>query len=119
MQKLKTPKHRISLPSQRIIPMNEIKEELQDVFNRIPRRHTADNVKEIYSLLDEYENLLQKLEGDAQYEKTVARFFDDLDSIRATVKKSNDNKLSKKAKDTLFDEASGALKDSVQELMQL
>jgi len=99
--------------------MNEIKEELQELFNRIPRRHTADNVKEMYSILDAYEELLQKLEADARYEQLVAPFFEALDPIRATIKKSNDNKASKKTKDLLFDEASGALKDTMEELMQL
>jgi len=99
--------------------MNEIKEELQELFNRIPRRHTADNVKEMYSILDAYEALLQKLEADARYEQLVAPFFEALDPIRATIKKSNDNKASKKTKDVLFDEASGALKDTMEELMQL
>ena len=54
-----------------------------------------------------------------RYEKEVASFFEVLDPIRATIKKSNDNKASKKTKDVLFDEASGALKDSIEELMQL
>lgn len=99
--------------------MNEIKEELHQLFNRIPRRHTADNVKEMYSILDTYEDLLKRLEADAQYEAQAARFFEALDPIRATVKKSNDNKVSKKGKDMLFDEASGALKDTMEELMQL
>lgn len=99
--------------------MNETHEKLTELFDRIPRRHTADNVKEIYSILDEYEELLQAMEADTRYEKQVVPFFEALDPIRATVKKSNDNKASKKLKDTLFDEASGALKDTIQELMQL
>lgn len=99
--------------------MNEIKEDLQQLFNRIPRRHTADNVKEMYSILDAYEELLKRLEADARYEQLVAHFFEALDPIRATIKKSNDNKASKKGKDVLFDEASGALKDTMEELMQL
>ena len=99
--------------------MNEIKEELQQLFNRIPRRHTADNVKEMYSILDAYEDLLKRLEADTRYEQQAARFFEALDPIRATIKKSNDNKASKKTKDVLFDEASGALKDTMEELMQL
>jgi 5'-deoxynucleotidase YfbR-like HD superfamily hydrolase len=99
--------------------MNEIKEDLQELFNRIPRRHTADNVKEMYSILDTYEDLLKRLEEDARYEQQAARFFEALDPIRAMVKKSNDNKASKKTKDVLFDEASGALKDTMEELMQL
>ena len=99
--------------------MNEIKEGLNELFNRIPRRHTADNVKEIYSILDAYEDLLKKLEADDRYEKQVVSLFEALDPIRATIKKSNDNKASKKTKDALFDEASGALKDTIEEAMRL
>ena len=99
--------------------MNEIKEEVKQLFQRIPRRHTADNVKEMYSILDAYEDLLKRMETDDYYEKQVARFFEVLEPIRATVKKSNDNKASKKSKDVLFDEASGALKDNIEELLQL
>ena len=99
--------------------MNEFNEKMQQLFNRIPRRHTADNVKEMYNLLDDYEELLLSMEADVRYEKHVARFFEVLEPIRTTVKKSNDNKASKKAKDELFDEASGALKNSMEELMKL
>lgn len=99
--------------------MDEIKERLKELFDRIPRRHSADNVKEMYSLLDEYEDLLKNIEEDERYEKQVARFFESLEPIRAIVKKSNDNKASKKAKDLLFDEASGALKDNMEEAMLL
>ena len=98
--------------------MNEIKEKMKELFDRIPRRHTADNVKEMYSILDAYEDLLKSMEADNRYEKQVAHFFEALDPIRSTIKKSNDNKASKKAKDVLFDEASGTLKDSIDELMQ-
>jgi hypothetical protein len=99
--------------------MNETEKKLQELFDRIPRRHNADNVKEIYNILDEYEEVLQSIESEKEYEQHVAPFFDALDPIRATVKKSNDNKASKKAKDTLFDEASGSLKDTMEELMNL
>jgi hypothetical protein len=99
--------------------MNESHEKLKDLFHRIPRRHTADNVKEMYSILDAYEDVLKEMEADERYEKGVVRLFESLDSIRATVKKSNDPKASKKAKDVLFDEASGDLKDSMEEAMQL
>ena len=99
--------------------MNEIKESLRELFNRIPRRHTAENVKEIYSILDAYEDLLIQMETDARYEKQVAGLFEALEPIRTTIKKSNDNKASKKTKDVLFDEASGALKDAMEEAMQL
>ena len=99
--------------------MNEINDNLKELFDRIPRRHTADNVKEMYSILDAYEDLLQTIEADPRFEKQIAHFFDALEPIRTTIKKSNDNKASKKAKDTLFDEASGSLKDTMEELMQL
>ena len=99
--------------------MDEIKEKIKDLFDRIPRRHTTDNVKEMYSILDAYEDLLKSMEADDRYEKQVAGFFEAIDPIRATIKKSNDNRASKKAKDVLFDEASGALKDTITELMQL
>jgi len=99
--------------------MNEIQEKIKELFDRIPRRHTTDNVKEMYSILDAYEDLLKSMEADDRYEKKVAPFFEALEPIRATIKKSNDNKASKKTKDVLFDEASGALKDTMEELMQL
>jgi hypothetical protein len=99
--------------------MNENHEKLRDLFNRIPRRHTADNVKEIYNILDEYEDVLKDMEADERYSASVTPLFDALDPIRATVKKSNDPKASKKGKDVLFDEASGALKDAVEEAMKL
>ena len=92
---------------------------LKELFDRIPRRHSADNVKDIYAILDEYENVLQDIEREKKYEQQVAPFFDILDPIRATIKKSSDNKASKKMKDTLFDEASGALKDTMEELMEM
>ena len=99
--------------------MNEIEEKAKQLFDRIPRRHTADNVKEMYSILDAYEDLLQTMEAVDGYEKAVAPFFEALEPLRATIKKSNDNKASKKTKDVLFDEASGALKDAMEELMKL
>lgn len=99
--------------------MNEIEKKLGELFRRIPRRHTADNVKEMYSILDLYEDVLKTMETDERYEKQVGRFFEDLDPIRATIKKSNDNKASKRTKDVLFDEASGGLKDSMEAAMQL
>lgn len=99
--------------------MNETHEKLQDLFNRIPRRHTADNVKEIYSILDAYEEVLKEMEADERYGTSVAPLFEPLDAIRATVKNSNSPKAAKKAKDTLFDEASGALKDEIEAAMKL
>jgi hypothetical protein len=100
--------------------MNQTTAALTGVFSRIPRRHSAENVKDIYGLLDEYEDLLRSIEAtNSYYEKNTAIFFDELDSIRATIKKSTDNKASKKNKDQVFDEGSGMLKDSVQALMEV
>jgi hypothetical protein len=100
--------------------MNEINEQLRELFQRIPRRHTADNVKEIYNIVDDYEEVLKTMEADPRYDQqAVAQLFEALDPIRATIKKSNDPKASKKGKDVLFDEASGALKDTMEAAMQL
>lgn len=99
--------------------MNDYKDKITELFDRIPRRHTTDNVKEMYSILEAYEDLLILMEADKKYEQQVAVFFDALDPIKATIKKSNDNKASKKTKDVLFDEASGNLKDTMEALMQL
>jgi hypothetical protein len=99
--------------------MNEIEQKLGELFRRIPRRHTADNVKEMYSILDAYEDVLKTMETDEHYEQHIGGLFEALDPIRATVKKSNDNKASKRVKDVLFDEASGALKDTMEAAMKL
>ncbi|MEO6582714.1 MAG: hypothetical protein ABIO05_00225 [Ferruginibacter sp.] len=100
--------------------MIETSAQLSALFSRIPRRHTPDNVKEIYSILDEYEGILQNIEAEsAEHEKLVPPFFEMLQPIRVTVKKSSDNKASKKTKDSLFDEASGDLKDAMEELMKV
>jgi len=100
--------------------MNLTATALHLLFDRIPRRHHPDNVKEINSILTEYEELLVKIEGEnAWYEKNTGHFFDDIETVRSLVKKSADNKASKKNKDLFFDEASGALKDSMQSLMEL
>lgn len=100
--------------------MNPIKTALTALFDRIPRRHSVDNVKEINNIIAEYEDLLKEIEGvNPFYEKNTAIFFDQLDEVRANIKKSTDNKASKKNKDNFFDDASGALKDSMQALMEL
>ena len=98
--------------------MNTTSTALQELFERIPRRHSPDNVKEIYNILDEYETLLQTIESQSpELEKKVAPFFDSLEPIRALVKKSSDNKAQKKLKDNFFDEASGLLKDGMQDVL--
>ena len=79
-----------------------------------------ENVKEIYSILTEYEDLLITIEAvNAFYEKNIPIYFDELENVRAIIKKSTDNKASKKMKDSLFDEGSGNLKDSMQKLMDI
>jgi hypothetical protein len=100
--------------------MNSITTTLTALFDRIPRRHSADNVKDINSLLTEYEDVLITIEAiNSFYEKAVPPFFDELELVRAIIKKSNDNKASKKNKDSFFDEGSGMLKDSMEALLAL
>lgn len=100
--------------------MNSTITVLNVLYNRIPRRHSPDNVKEINSIIAEYEDLLMEIESvNAFYEKNVPPFFDEVEMIKSTIKKSTDNKASKKSKDNFFDEASGALKDSIHSLLNL
>ncbi len=100
--------------------MNPTTTALTALFNRIPRRHSLENIKDINGIVTEYESLLIKIEAEnAWYEKNIPVFFDELDVVRTTIKRSADNKASKKTKDSFFDEASGALKDSMQALMDV
>jgi hypothetical protein len=100
--------------------MNSTASALTALFNRIPRRHSADNVKEINNILTEYEDLLIGIEAiNPFYEKSIPVFFDDVELVKANIKRSNDNKASKKNKDIFFDDASGALKDSMQALLEV
>jgi len=52
--------------------MKDIKEKLSELFHRIPRRHTADNIKEMCSILEAYEDVLKTIETDDRYEKQIA-----------------------------------------------
>jgi len=93
---------------------------LTALFNRIPRRHSLENVTDIRNILNEYENILIAIEAlNPFYEKNIPPFFNDLDTIRDAIKKSTDNKASKKNKDSFFDEASGLLKDSIDSMIRL
>jgi hypothetical protein len=93
---------------------------LKALFDRIPRRHNADNVKEINSILTEYEDVLIEIEAiNGFYEKAVPSYFDAIENIKETVKNSNSSKASKKGKDDLFDDASCALKDSIEAVIEL
>ncbi len=98
--------------------MNSTATAITALFNRISRRHSIENVKDINSIVAEYETILINIEAiNSFYEKNIPVFFDDLDTVRAAIKKSTDNKASKKNKNSFFDEASGILKDSLQKLM--
>ncbi len=93
---------------------------LNALFQRIPRRHSLENLKEINSIVNEYEDLLISIEAvNSFYENNIPVFFDELDVVRSNIKKSTDNKASKKNKDNFFDEASGALKETMQALISL
>ena len=98
--------------------MNSIAAALKELFERIPRRHSLENVKEINSITLDYEDVLISIEAvNSFYEKNTTTFFDEIDLVKTLVKKSTDNKLSKKSKDNYFDEASGKLKDNIQALI--
>jgi hypothetical protein len=98
--------------------MKQYTEELKELLNRIPRRHTIENVKDINGIVNNYETILTNIEGvNTYYEKNTAIFFTALDTIKTKIKMSADNKASKKNKDIFFDEASGMLKDDIQNLM--
>lgn len=100
--------------------MNSTATALKNLFNRIPRRHSIENVKDINDILIEYEDLLLTIEAvNSFYEKHISAFFDEMEAVKSTIKKSTDNKASKKMKDSLFDEGSGNLKDSMQKLMDV
>jgi len=98
--------------------MNSIATTLIELFDRIPRRHSLENVKEINSITVDYEDVLINIEAvNSFYEKNTTTFFDEIDLVKTLVKKSTDNKVSKKSKDDYFDEASGKLKDNIQALI--
>jgi hypothetical protein len=93
---------------------------LTALFARIPRRHNDENVKEIKNIVSEYEDILINIEAvNPYYEKNISAFFDVVEDIKITIKKSTDNKVSKKTKDNFFDDASVALKDNMEGLLKL
>ena len=100
--------------------MNGTTTSLNHLFNKIPRRHSLDNVKEIYGILAEYEDVLKSIEAEnSWYEKNTANYFDEIVVARSLVKKSTDHKASKKNKDQFFDDAASMLKDSMQSLIEI
>jgi archaellum component FlaC len=99
--------------------METFHQNLEQLRTRIPRRHTSENVLEINSIVDEFEDILRQVEAiDENHAKSTAPLFEQLDEVRSKIKLSNSNKASKKVKDSLFDEASGMLKDAVQSLLE-
>lgn len=95
-----------------------ISNEITALYDRIPRRHTTDNVKDIYGIIDEYEDILIRIESiNSFYEQNIGTYFDASTTAKATIKKSTDNKASKKNKDAFFDEGSGILKENMQEIL--
>jgi hypothetical protein len=100
--------------------MEPYKEQLQELYDRIPRRHSAENVTEINNIINDYEEILGKIESlNPFYEKNTAAFYPSLEQIRGNIKMSNSNKYAKKAKDGLFDDASGMLKDDIHSLINV
>jgi len=98
--------------------MNSITNELKELFDRIPRRHSTENVKDIYIIITEYEDVLINIEAvNSFYEKNISTYFDEAENAKAAIKKSTDNKASKKNKDGFFDEGSGILKESMQNVI--
>ena len=96
-----------------------ISNEITALYDRIPRRHTTDNVKDIYGIIDEYEDILIEIESiNSFYEQNIGTYFDAASISKAAIKKSTDNKASKKNKDSFFDEGSGILKENMQELLE-
>lgn len=97
-----------------------ISNEITALYERVPRRHTTDNVKDIYGIIEEYEDILIQIESiNLFYEKHIGAYFDAAATAKAAIKKSTDSKASKKNKDAFFDEGSGVLKENMQELLVL
>lgn len=93
---------------------------LSALFNRIPRRYSVDNIKEINSLLTDYEDVLIEIEAvNSFYEKAVPPFFENIEAIKVNIKNATSSKASKKQKDDFFDDASCGLKDSVDALVEV
>ena len=96
-----------------------ISNKITALYDRIPRRHTTDNVKDIYGIIEEYEDILIEIESiNSFYEQNIGTYFDASTIAKAAIKKSTDNKASKKNKDSFFDEGSGILKENMQELLE-
>ena len=81
------------------------------LYTRIPRPHSPDNVKELYAILNSYEDTLQNTGEKCSTRLIGAAVFWGAGANTGQRKKSKDNRLLKKMNDSLFDEASGALKD--------
>lgn len=95
--------------------MMDILQALNTLYDKIPRRYSVDNIKEIQTVVLQYEQILMAIEAiNSQYEKGITNYFNDIEVITNLVKQANSNKASKKAKDDFFNEASTAFKNSVE-----
>lgn len=91
---------------------------LNALLNKIPRRFSIENIAGINQILNDYENVLIGIEAiNPYYEKGIPGYFEEMEAIRSAVKKSGENKNTKKVKDQLFDAASGELKDTMQSVI--
>ncbi len=93
---------------------------LENLYQQIPRRHNDENVTTIENTISDYEDILMQIEAkNATLEKAVGIYFDTVEEIKNTIKKSKDRKASKKIKDDFFDTAADLFKDTIQELIVL
>ncbi len=66
----------ICLQHTKLRHMNSTTTALTALFNRIPRRHSIENVKDINGIVTEYENILINIEAiNPYYEKNISVFF--------------------------------------------
>ena len=53
--------------------MNSITAALTGLFNKIPRRHSLENIKEINAIVNEYEDLLKSIEAVNSFYRSEER----------------------------------------------
>jgi hypothetical protein len=93
---------------------------LEQLYHQIPRRHNDENIAAIESIITQYEDVLLEIEAlNTTYEKNIGVYFDSIEEVKMVLKKAKDRKASKKMKDSFFDEASGILKDTIQDLIPM
>ena len=55
--------------------MNSTATALTALFNRVPRRHSIENVKDINSIVSEYETILINIEAINPFYEKISRCF--------------------------------------------